>query len=87
METHLKIHTYLERNFFTFMPETPLSVFFVIGAPMLSSYKQLRNNYLYNITDYWQNPKGEIMIKFLELDHYIKFTEGNLILSTYIVQN
>ncbi|UJP63962.1 hypothetical protein [Mongoliitalea daihaiensis] len=64
-----------------------MSVYFTSEAVMKRQYPYLRINYLYNLTDYWENPRGEIMVKLLELDHYIRFAPGGVVLSNFIVQN
>lgn len=87
MKGETKFDTMLVNEVFYEMPHGPLSIYFLPGAGMLREYTFLQPKFLYNITDYWQNPRFEMMIKLLECNHYIKFTPGNVVLSNYIVQN
>lgn len=87
MKSTLKLDSALVLETFYDMPYGPLSIYFTPGAKMLTEYSFLKPKVLYNVTDYWQNPKLEMMIKLLEFNHYIKFTAGNVILSNYIIQN
>jgi hypothetical protein len=87
MYKHLNWYSFVEKNIFIDRIETPFSIRFLPGAKMLKQYAFLKTGILYNVTDYWENPRGELMIKLLELNYYIKFTKGNIAISNYIIQN
>lgn len=87
MKRHPNWYTFVERELFEDQIGTPFSIRILPGAPMLSEYPFLKCNLLYNLVDYWENPRGELFIKLLELKNYIRFTPGNIAISNYIIQN
>lgn len=84
MSKSIPLRALVNRKLFAEMPDTPFSVFFKEGSAVTMLYPYIENNRIYTVIDYWMNPREDIMIKFHELDHYIKFVEGGMYVSHFI---